>query len=94
MSEALCLATFRSIHHVMKAEELLKARGLWTDMIPNPRAITADCGMALVLHCSDVPEVRSLLGGDGAPSHIYRKSDSGFTPIGEEQDSGTDDPTH
>lgn len=41
------LAVFNSAHRVMKAESILKARSLPILLIPAPRALSADCGLAL-----------------------------------------------
>lgn len=41
------LAVFNSAHRVMKAESVLKARSLPILLIPAPRALSADCGLAL-----------------------------------------------
>ena len=40
-------ATFPSEHFVMKAETILKDRDIIVRLIPTPRSISADCGMAL-----------------------------------------------
>jgi len=42
-----CVAIFHSVHWVMKAEKILKARGLNVLLIPAPRQLSADCGMAI-----------------------------------------------
>lgn len=41
------LAVFNSAHRVMKAESVLKARSLPILLIPAPRALSADCGLAI-----------------------------------------------
>ena len=41
------LAVFNSAHRVMKAESLLKSRGLPILLIPAPRQLMTDCGLAL-----------------------------------------------
>lgn len=38
-----------SIHQVIRVERLLKGRGLKIDLIPIPREISSDCGMAVEL---------------------------------------------
>lgn len=47
VSEGQYLAVFNSTHRVLKAEELLKQKGLPIMLIPAPRAIQADCGLAI-----------------------------------------------
>ena len=41
------LAVFNSAHRVMKAESILKSRGLQILLIPAPRQLMTDCGLAL-----------------------------------------------
>jgi hypothetical protein len=41
------LAVFNSAHRVMKAESVLKSRGLAILLIPAPRQLMTDCGLAL-----------------------------------------------
>ena len=41
------LAVFNSAHRVMKAENILKKCGLAILLIPAPRALSTDCGLAI-----------------------------------------------
>lgn len=45
--EGNLLAVFNSGHRVMKAENILKALGLPVLLIPAPRQLQTDCGLAL-----------------------------------------------
>ncbi|MCE1227858.1 MAG: DUF3343 domain-containing protein [Geobacteraceae bacterium] len=47
VSEGQYLAVFNSTHRVLKAEGLLKNSGLPIMLIPAPRAVQADCGLAI-----------------------------------------------
>lgn len=47
VNEGDYIAVFNSIHRVMKAEQLLKERRLPILLIPAPRVVSADCGLAL-----------------------------------------------
>ena len=38
---------FESIHRVMRAEKILKGEGIPADLIPVPREINSDCGVAV-----------------------------------------------
>jgi len=38
---------FESIHQVLRAEKLLKGRGIKIDLIPVPRELSSDCGVAI-----------------------------------------------
>ena len=42
-----CILIFQSVHQVMKAEKALKERGMIVDLIPVPREISSDCGVAI-----------------------------------------------
>lgn len=48
------LAVFNSAHRVMKAESLLKSHGFSILLIPAPRQLMTDCGLALRIS----PEIR------------------------------------
>ena len=44
-----CVLLFESVHRVMKAEKILKEKGIEVDLIPVPREISSDCGVAVEL---------------------------------------------
>ncbi|TSK04272.1 MAG: DUF3343 domain-containing protein [Geobacter sp.] len=80
------IAIFNSIHRVMEAERLLKDQGLKILLIPAPRALAADCGLA-IRYAEDVrPKVEAVLSRAGLlPRDLYRKNGDNFEKIGEEQ---------
>jgi len=43
------LLIFQSIHHVLAAEKALKAAGIPPDLVPVPKEISPDCGMAITV---------------------------------------------
>lgn len=47
---------FHSIHDVLKAEKILKERGVRFELMPVPRNLSSDCGMCIRLkqHVEDV----------------------------------------
>jgi hypothetical protein len=47
VQEGQLLAVFNSAHRVMKAESVLKALGMPILLIPAPRQLQTDCGLAL-----------------------------------------------
>jgi len=55
------LAVFNSAHRVMKAESILKSRGLAILLIPAPRQLMTDCGLALRFGSEIRPEVMQVL---------------------------------
>ena len=77
------VAIFNSIHRVMEAERLLKDRQLKILLIPAPRALAADCGLA-IRYAEDVRgEVEGSLAEAGLlPRDVYRKSGEEFIKIG------------
>ncbi len=52
---------FASIHDVMAAEHVLKSRDLWCDMIPTPRQLSSDCGMALAFREAELAAVKEAV---------------------------------
>lgn len=44
-----CVLLFESVHQVMRAEKFLKGKGFPIDLIPVPRQISSDCGVAIEL---------------------------------------------
>ena len=79
------VAIFNSIHRVMEAERLLKDRQLKILLIPAPRALAADGGLA-IRYAEDVRgEVEGSLAEAGLlPRDLYRKSGEEFIKIGDD----------
>ena len=59
-----CAAVLEAIHYVIKGEKILKREGLAIDVIPVPREISSDCGMALEFFCQDRDRVEQLLADE------------------------------
>jgi hypothetical protein len=76
------VAIFNSIHRVMEAERLLKAKHLKMLLIPAPRALAADCGLA-VRYSEDVRgEVEAALAQAGLlPRDLYRKAGDTYQKV-------------
>ena len=77
------LAVFNSAHRIMKAENILKKCALSILLIPAPRALSTDCGLA-IRYSNELYD--SVLGALSAeymlPTIIYRKeSDALYVPI-------------
>ncbi len=81
------LAIFNSAHRVMKAESILKRRGLAILLIPAPRALSTDCGLAIRYDGELYDSVfQALISEDHLPTCIYRKlNDSDYEPIWNEE---------
>jgi hypothetical protein len=77
------LAVFNSAHRVMKAENILKKCGLAILLIPAPRALSTDCGLAIRYNCDLYDSVLQALTSEKLlPDFIYRKDcDTHYEPI-------------
>ncbi len=73
---------FPSIHYVLKAEKRLKEAGLRTEMIPVPKELSSDCGMALTLQEEDWERARSLLSGKLSPERVFRREGGRYEALG------------
>lgn len=71
MSEE-CYLLFPSIHHLLEAEKALQSSDVGFTLVPAPRALTSDCGMAIKFHPSWEVTVTRLLAEEKIPCHgIY-----------------------
>ncbi|RII25062.1 MAG: hypothetical protein CXR31_15550 [Geobacter sp.] len=83
VNEGDFVAIFNSIHRVMKAEALLKGRSVPMLLIPAPRNISADCGLAIRYAAADREVVEAALAEAGlVPESIYEKRDGKFLEAG------------
>ncbi len=83
------LAVFNSAHRVMKAENILKKSGLTILLIPAPRAISTDCGLA-IRYDSDLSDsvLKALTAENILPDSIYCKiSDSHYDLLWKTEDN-------
>ena len=64
VNENDCVAIFNSIHRVMKAEKVLKLQGARVQLIPVPRQLTSDCGLAIRCAGEDRLRVTELLAAE------------------------------
>ena len=76
------LLIFNSIHKVMSAEKLLKDAGLDVRVMPVPRSLSSDCGLAIAFRLMQRQAVEELLSaGDCPPHSLYRESGDEFEPL-------------
>lgn len=76
------VAIFNSIHRVMKAEKILKRMGYKILLIPAPRALHADCGLAIRYAECDRTEVEGALTENRLlPDEIHAKRGDKFETI-------------
>lgn len=73
------VAIFHSIHRVMKAEKILKSKEAPMLLIPVPRQLTADCGLAIRYSAEDRMLIERLLREAATPPvEIFRKEGEDF----------------
>lgn len=67
------VAIFHSIHRVLRAEQLLKQRQVPFLLIPVPRKLTSDCGLALRIAPAQLAAVFAVLAETGLlPPELYQ----------------------
>ena len=54
---------FRSVHHALRAEKLLKEAGIPCKLIPIPRNLSSDCGVCLRFDPPLRPRIEEALRG-------------------------------
>ncbi|MFP4057356.1 MAG: DUF3343 domain-containing protein [Candidatus Brocadiia bacterium] len=59
------LLLFPSIHHVLAAEQALREAGVGFELVPVPREISPDCGMAVTVDTGE--RSRALAALEGTP---------------------------
>ncbi len=73
---------FESVHRVLNAEKILKENGIVPDLIPVPREVHSDCGVALELGEERGEKALQLLAVSGITPKCYAKDKAGqFSPV-------------
>jgi len=76
------VAVFHSVHRVMKAEKLLKQQKLDVLLIPTPRQLSSDCGLAIRYDEKARPQVDAVLAAEGlVPVEVYRRQGDDYELI-------------
>ncbi|TYO96069.1 uncharacterized protein DUF3343 [Geothermobacter ehrlichii] len=76
------VAIFHSIHRVMKAEKILKAQRADILLIPVPRKLSSDCGLAIRIAADGFEAVWRLLVEAGLrPQELYRSCGDDFVSL-------------
>ncbi|MFH1135266.1 MAG: DUF3343 domain-containing protein [Pseudomonadota bacterium] len=71
-----------SIHHVLRGEKALKKAGLEFDLIPVPKEINPDCGMAIETAEEKADQARQALLQAGLKIEaVYRREGKNFSLI-------------
>ncbi len=73
---------FESIHQVMAAEAVFAEQGVWCDLVPVPRDLDSNCGMAVEFCLGDLEAVGKLAGDERIkPRTVYRRSKEEYEEI-------------
>lgn len=64
---------FDSIHYVLKAEKILKTEDLPCELIPVPREISSDCGMAIAMDKENSDTAKQKLAAHHLEFAIHQK---------------------
>jgi hypothetical protein len=76
------VAIFHSIHRVLKAEKILKQEGVDFLLIPVPRQLTSDCGLALRFSPETKEELLGILATAGLPpAEMFQRSAGGYLEV-------------
>jgi hypothetical protein len=59
--ETRCIITFFTVHQALRAEKVLLQEGFKISMIPVPREISSDCGVALRFECKEKARIEGIL---------------------------------
>lgn len=85
VKEGHCLAVFNSTHRVLKAERLLKDQGLEILLIPAPRALQTDCGLAVRFDRQLLQTITKILKDhDLQPAYVCHLQDGQYVRHTEE----------
>lgn len=60
-SDPVVILIFRGTHQVLAAEKRLKGGGVPVRLIPVPRSLTSDCGLAVRIPLDRLPRAREIL---------------------------------
>ncbi|MDT8420015.1 MAG: DUF3343 domain-containing protein [Desulfuromonadales bacterium] len=79
IAEGDYVAIFHSVHRVMKAEKILKQKHAPMLLIPVPRQLTADCGLAIRYAEADRDLVEGVLKRAAmSPVEVFQKRGADF----------------
>lgn len=82
VKEGEYVAIYNNIHRVLKAEKELKTLGLNILLIPAPRALSSDCGLAIRFSPSDRESVENAFAkNDLWPAELYIKKEESYERV-------------
>ena len=71
MSETCGIITFFSSSHALHAEKVLKAAGMTVELIPGPKDISPNCGVALRCDFAMAGQAKELLASGGVTYEAF-----------------------
>ena len=57
---------FKNVHQVMMAEDLLNSANIECDLVPVPREISSECGLAMILTGSHIKAALNIVDSSEA----------------------------
>lgn len=76
------VAIFHSIHRVLKAEKILKQASVEFLLIPVPRQLTSDCGLALRFSPEAKDELlKTLAAAELPPVELYQRKNGEYLDV-------------
>lgn len=76
------VAIFHSIHRVLKAEKILKQASVDFLLIPVPRQLTSDCGLALRFAPDTKDSLLNVLADeDLSPVELHQRKDGEYVDV-------------
>ncbi|HHI97615.1 MAG TPA: DUF3343 domain-containing protein [Thermodesulfatator atlanticus] len=72
---------FPSIHYVLKAEKHLKKEGFEPEIIPVPKELSSDCGMALAFEEEKAQRALLTLPEGLKPEKVFRRTGQGYEEL-------------
>ena len=76
------VAIFHSIHRILKAEKILKQAAVDFLLIPVPRQLTSDFGLALRFSPETRDELLEILAAaELPPVEMFQRSAGGYLPV-------------
>lgn len=76
------VAIFHSIHRVLRAEKILKSAKVDFLLIPVPRQLNSDCGLALRFSPAVKDQLLTVLADENlAPVELHQRSDGAYVAV-------------
>jgi len=82
-ADPVLILIFRGTHQVLSAEKRLKGGGVQVRLIPVPRRLTSDCGLAIRIPLDQRDRAREILSGTRLlPASVHLPREGGeFDPV-------------